>query len=563
MFMGDQIIIEKDVPAVMRDGTVLYANVYRPGEIESKLPVLLSRLPYNKNHPHFSHRYIDPVRLVSAGYIVVIQDVRGRYASEGEFTPFLQEFEDGYDTVEWAASLSGSNGKVGMFGLSYYGFTQIFAALMNPPSLKAAAPAFTGNKVNEAMLQRGGALQTSRLQTWLLESIAPDMLRREQAPQEEQQKLSDEIDHLVRDYSFRPLFEWGPFAERKSTVSDLYRSMLDGSLLKKLEKYEPASLIETGIPGLHIGGWYDCFLQPTLDNYNAMKEGGAPQQLLVGPWGHGVMNPHLGDRHFGTRASGEFIDGQEDLTSEHIHWFDHYLKGIAREQPAPVKYFAMGENVWKEAEAWPPAHIVQQKWYFHRDGALNTAAPDESHRSSYQYDPDDPVPTIGGATLFYQGLNTGPLEQHGTAARSDVLVFETEKLAEKMEVTGRITVKLFAATTGVETDFTAKLTDVNESGKSLIVTEGIVRAVPENRQGEEACLSCDIDLWSTSNVFLPGHRIRVEISSSNFPKYAVNLNTGRTVIDSKKAIKAEQTIFTGGNKSSYIILPAAGDSCET
>ncbi|TVP84098.1 MAG: CocE/NonD family hydrolase [Alkalicoccus sp.] len=559
MFMGDQIIIEKDVPAVMRDGTVLYANIYRPAELENKLPVLLSRLPYNKDHPHFSHRYIDPVRFVSAGYIVVIQDVRGRYASEGEFTPFLQEFEDGYDTVEWSADLPGADGNVGMFGLSYYGFTQIFAALMNPPSLKAAAPAFTGHNITETMMQRGGALQTAKLQTWLLESIAPDMLRREQAPPEEQQKLWDEIDHLVRDYSFRPLLEWGPFAERKSAVSDLYKSMLDGSLTKKLEEYIPADLNDLGIPGLHIGGWYDCFLQPTLDNYSAMKKGGAPQQLIIGPWGHGVMNPHLGDRHFGIRASGEFIGGRGDLTSEHIHWFDYYLKGISREKTAPVKYFVMGDNVWKEAEAWPPSHIVQQKWYFHRDGTLDRDRPDESHRISYQYDPDDPVPTIGGATLFYQGLNTGPLEQRGTAARNDVLVFETEKLAYRLEVTGRITVTLFASTTGVETDFTAKLTDVDESGKSIIVTEGIVRVLPEESCAEESWFSCNIDLWSTSNVFLPGHRMRIEISSSNFPKYAVNLNTGCTVIDSAKARKAEQTIFTGGNTPSYITLPIADD----
>ena len=562
----EQVIIERNVPAVMRDNVTLYANIYRPAVQQENLPVLLTRLPYNKNLPHFSHRYLDPVRITLAGYIVVIQDVRGRFSSEGDFTPFLQEFRDGYDTVEWAAELEGANGDVGMFGLSYYGFTQLFAAMMRPPSLKVIAPAFTGNDINDTMMHRGGALQTSKLQTWMLESIAPDMLRRQKASEAQIQELLDDLDRLYEDYSFRPLNKWNSITKHGGAINELYQRIISGDLIRELNESQPAFITNCDLPGFHIAGWYDCFLQPTINNYIAMHEQHPHQKLLIGPWGHGVMTAHLGDRYFGIRASGDTINGGEDLTGTHLAWFNQFLKSNVEEvqhDTAPVRLFIMGENRWRDEYEWPLKRTEYTPFYFKADGGLSDSYDMVTSSLQYEYDPDHPVPTIGGGTLFYQGINAGPLEQGTIEERADVLIFETEPLAEGMEVTGPVHVILYAATDAADTDFTAKLTAVDEHGRSIILTEGIQRAshaAPGDSDRQEALAGAvpfeyDIDLWSTSYYFQTGHRLRVEISSSNFPKYAVNLNTGHTVIDSQEDVTACQTVYTGGKYASSITLP--------
>ncbi len=571
-----KILVEKHVPCQMRDGVTLYADIYRPHQ-EGEFPVLLTRLPYNKDLPFYSHRYLDTHRMVQNGYVVIVQDVRGRFHSEGEFYPFLYEAEDGYDTVEWAASLPYSNGKVGMFGLSYYGFTQLLAATEQPPHLQAMVPAMTLNDWRNNSLDKGGKFLVASSETWALESVAPEELRRKYGDSDEYRMLMEKMagyyDRLEEWYSYKPVQEWPPLKELGAAA--YFFDMLEGNVTDEmaqrmsiLEKYHQIQL-----PAYHIAGWYDNLLQSTLKNYMELKkQGQAMQKLIIGPWGHGVFSSVIGERNFGLRASGDWIDGKDDLTALHIRWFDHWLKGeetVLRDE-APVRLFVMGINEWRDEQEWPIARAKYVPYYLHSEGKANSRFGDgwlswekpllDEPEDMFVYDPANPVPTNGGGTL-YAGVQTmGPKDQRQLEAREDVLVYTSEPLAKPLEVTGPVQVKLWAKTSAVDTDFTAKLVDVFPDGTAYNLTDGVVRAKYRNGtdQGEQIqneILEYTIDLWPTSNVFLPDHRIRVEISSSNFPRYDTNVNTGDTMISSNVHQTAEQTIYHQEIYPSHIILP--------
>ncbi|MFD2638667.1 CocE/NonD family hydrolase [Piscibacillus salipiscarius] len=555
--MSEQVVIERDVPCQLRDGVTLYANVYRP-ESEGEYPVLLTRLPYNKNLPNFSHRYIDPIRMALDGYVVIIQDVRGRFSSEGDFKPFAQELEDGYDSVEWAASLPYSNGKVGMFGLSYYGFTQMFAAMAKPPSLKAIFPAFTGHNIDRDLSKRGGAYELAKLETWMLDSVAPDYLKRIQDSetfQKTSQELIADLDHILDWHSHFPFKDWSPVMKHPE-LQELYKAYIYG----ELSVNDRASIGDVNVPGFHMAGWYDCFLQATIHNFSELeKQGKDDQQLIIGPWGHGVFTPYFGERYFGLKASGDLIDGVDDVTSLHLKWFDHWLKDDQTEvfeEDAPIKLFVMGANEWRSEYEWPLARTNYKPLYLHNHGQLSFDKPTESALDSYVYDPDNPVPTKGGPSLFIHGINTGPLDQREVEKREDVLVYTSAPLGEDIEVTGPVKFKLYASTDVVNTDFVVKLTDVLPDGKSINVTEGIVRTNTIHgalKPGE--VYEYEIDMWSTSQVFKKGHSLRVQVTSSNFPMYDPNPNTGDTLLDTTKIINANQTLHMGADYASHIILP--------
>jgi len=574
----DQIILEKNVPCRMRDGVTLYANVYRPNK-EGKFPVLLTRLPYNKDLPFYSHRYLDTNRLVQNGYVVIIQDVRGRYSSEGDFYPFIYEGEDGYDTVEWAASLPYSNGEVGMFGLSYYGFTQLLAASEQPPHLKAIVPAMTLSDWMDNSVEYGGKYLVGSSETWALESVTPDELKRTcKSPEEYKEKMAKmaEFYNQIEDwYKFMPVEEWPPLKELGTArfFFDLLNGQIkeeDRKRLSILDKYD-----KIDVPAYHIAGWYDNFLHTTLQNYLELdKKDSAVQRLIIGPWGHGVFSSQLGQRTFGIHASGDWIDQKGDLTDLHISWFDRWLKEkeTANENAAPIKLFVMGINQWRDEQEWPLARTKYIPYYFHSSGQAHTGAenggistekPGDETSDTYIYDPLNPVPTNGGGTLFAGVNSMGPRDQREIEQREDVLVYTSEPLQEPLEVTGLIKVKLWAKTDAQDTDFTAKLVDVFPDERAINLTDGIVRA--KYRKGEwqeesvkDQIIEYEIDLWATSNVFLPGHRIRVEISSSNFPRFDPNLNTGKTMITSKTAVKACQTIYHSNEHPSHILLPVIG-----
>ena len=573
-----QVLIEKDVLAEMRDGTALMSNVYRPAR-GGEYPVLLARLPYGKDFA-LGTAMLDPVKAAGAGYIVVVQDVRGRYRSEGKFVPFVREYEDGYDTVEWAAKLPDSDGSVGTYGLSYFGKTQWHAAVMRPPSLKSMAPALTwGNHLNGVQM-RGGVQELGLMQYWAHTSLTLDLLFRKYAGERWRigEKLPDvirTIDELLAGggYDVLPLKdlpnpdELVPFVE-----GGFGRGVNDEGwdYLNIDDKYESVDA-----PTFHIGGWYDCFVGETLRQYEAMKArsgeaGMRAPHLMVGPWTHGNFESTLGDLDFGLGSSGSFLDYRGDLTDAHLRWFDATLKGreAALEGTSPVKLFVMGENRWRGYEEWPPPGS-KEEWFMISDGSLSRepgGAGDEPAR--YDYEPDDPVPTVGGSILLADIHRPGPRDQRGIEARPDLLVYTSQALEGPYTVLGRVYATLFAASSAPDTDFVARLVDVYPDGRAICVCDGILRAsaresypapgvvrpvAPSNIEPGKV-YEYVIDLWATGITFLPGHRIRVEITSSSHPRWERNLNTGEGALYSSRTEVAHQTVFHDAVRPSRITL---------
>lgn len=567
----NQVIVDREVPCVVRDGVTLYANIYRP-EGTGKYPVLLTRLPYNKNLPDFSHRYIDPIRIAMAGFVVIIQDVRGRFASEGEFAPFEQEFKDGYDTVEWAAKLPYANGKVGMFGLSYYGFTQLYAALERPPSLKAIFPAMTGNISQNGLFERDGVTELAAVQTWVLDSVAYDYLKRAGNSNyaEAMKEVAHDLDNIEVTHQHVPYQEWPPI-QKHSALVPFFKDYFINNFGEKLFNMAKGKMVENGqidIPAYHLAGWYDSHLAPTLLNYEDMQNQKNNQKLIVGPWSHGFFDSDIGERSFGSYASGHSIDAVDDINSLHIDWFNHWLKEDNTSIPAndaPVKLFVMGINEWRSEQEWPLKRTEYTPFYFESDGSANKdltsgqlkiVASEKSGKDEFVHDPKNPVVSHGGGTLFYKGRNSGPRDQREIEKRDDVVVYTSAPMTEPVEVTGWVKVKLWVSSDAVSTDFTAKLIDVLPNGQAYNLTDGIVRVrLPEEVNKEDNIVQCEIDLWATSNVFLPGHSIRIEIASSNFPRFDVNPNTGNTTLDTVEMVKAKQTVYHGAEHPSHVLLP--------
>lgn len=571
-----RIILEKDVPCTLRDGTILYADIYRPDQ-KGSFPVLLTRLPYNKNYPFYSHRYLDTNRLVQNGYVVIIQDVRGRYASEGDFSPFENEAEDGYDTVEWAASLPYSSGKVGMFGLSYYGFTQLLAAVEKPPHLYTIFPAMTLNDLQHNMIQQQGAKKVASLKTWTLESMVPNLIKRkykEQATYEEKlRKWAHALNHLELSYHEKTDSIWSILNELG--VAHFYSELLTRQPTdKKWDKVKITNCYdEINIPAFHLGGWYDNFLQATIENFLQMKERvNFPQKLIIGPWTHGDFSSMAGELNFGVAASENFLNAKEDLTNLHLRWFDYWLKGkeTGIQDEPPISIFVMGINEWRDEYEWPLNRTHYTPYYFHSngqansrfgDGVLNQEKPKKEPQDTYLHNPNNPVPTHGGQTLFYGIQTSGPKNQSLIEERDDIIIYTSDPLEKAVEVTGPVKVILWAKTDAKDTDFTAKLVDVHPDGRAYNLTDGIVRASYQNGSTIKEDLNgkiirYEIDLWATSNVFLPEHRIRVEIASSNHPRFDVNHHTGSSSLQDKKEFRfARQTIYHDESYPSHIILP--------
>jgi putative CocE/NonD family hydrolase len=570
-----QILVEKNVSCRMRDGVILYADIYRPNQ-EGRFPVLLTRLPYSKDLPYYSHRYLDTNRLVENGFIVIIQDVRGRFQSEGEFRPFRQEVSDGYDTIEWAAELPYTTGKVGMFGLSYYGYTQLLAATKKPPHLDAIFPAMTLNDQRNGASYRNGVYQPGFTETWTLESIAPDLVRRKYENPKERtdafKNLADQLNKINNLYRFFPVNQWPPLKEL-GVADYFYEEMLHP--VEDEEFWKESSIIDQykniQVPAFHLGGWHDCFIGPTLNNYVEMTKNGQMQKLIIGPWGHGSFESYQGECFYGVHASGDRIELKQDITDLHVRWFNHWLKNIdtGLEAEHPVKIFVLGINQWRDEKEWPLKRTKYTRFYLHSGGSANTKNGDgrlsltpsiNETADSFLYDPKNPVPTKGGRTLIAGPLMMGPFDQREIEERQDVLVYSTEPLIEPIEVTGPVKLKLWASSDAKDTDFTAKFVDEAPDGKSMILADGIVNAKYRNGSYPEKELSgevieFEIDLWAISNVFLKGHRIVLEVSSSRFPQYLPNPNTGKSLVKGNKTIKAIQKIFHNEQYPSHLILP--------
>ena len=426
------------------------------------------------------------------------------------------------------------------------------------------------------MVFHHGAALLGLFETWTLESIMPDLLKRKYGNgpilNDSLAKMAAFYNDIERWNRHMPINECTSkrFGQLFLLFEQLNRSLHDPNWEKAslLNKYDDLT-----IPAYHLGGWYDALLDSTIENYTNMNAAAGPnsQKLIIGAWGHGNFSSTIGERFYGIHSSGDWINLNENLTDLHIRWFDYWLKGMKNNimTEAPVTLFVMGTNEWRDEQEWPLARTTYVPYYFHSDGhantgegdgILNVTIPGHEQTDQFTYDPLDPVPTNGGSVL-YAGVNTeGPHDQRLIEKRNDVLVYTSEPLVKPMEVTGPVKVILWAATDAVDTDFTAKLVDVLPDGTAYNLTDGIVRAkyrhgfTPEPKLNGEI-VPYEISLSSTSNVFLQGHRIRVEVSSSNFPRFDVNLNTGRTMINSSDTKIATQTIYHDAEHPSHIVLP--------
>ncbi|MER8479289.1 CocE/NonD family hydrolase [Mesorhizobium sp. M1163] len=551
---GHRITVELDVPAIMRDGVILRANVYRPAG-DGPWPTLLARLPYGKDQMGIVSK-LDPVQAARRGFMVAIQDTRGRFMSDGEWDPFRFEREDGYDSVEWAAKLPGSNGRIGMYGESYFGNTQWMAAIEQPPSLAAISPALTWADPMDGLFARGGAVELGLAISWtLLHSL--DYVRKLEIPAAERKRRAE---GLLNDYD--SLTEQGYYdlpvdkcdVLRRHDVPDLgsIRALADPSIAERC--LVAGSYERVTVPTFHIAGWHDIFLQGTLDNYGAMAGLNREARLIVGPWSHLDFGDLVGDHLFGLRASRFGVPSHPhgDVGDLQLNWLRRHLTPDPKIAPPekPVRIFVMGRNVWRDEDAWPLSRANMQRWFLRGDGSLTEETPNANEEvTEFLYDPADPVPTVGGQTVMSSAFPAGPMDQTRVEARSDVCLFTSEPLQRELEVTGRVRVFLSAQSSAPSTDWVARLCDVHPNGCSFNLCDGIVRVV----QDADGLSRHEIDLWSTSNVFLPGHRLRVAVTSSSFPRWDRNLNTAQQ--DSSRYEIARQRVFHRSDRPSYIELP--------
>lgn len=540
---------ELGVPIPMRDGIRLAADLFLPRGDE-RLSTVLVRTPYNrKSAAMVSYRFF-----ARRGYAVVIEDVRGRYASQGVFGSTAQEGPDGNDTINWIAEQPWSNGRVAMAGSSYLGMAQWWAAIQDNPHLAAISPMCSGDdEYLDRFYSTGGALQIGHRLLWLAENLTP--------PSHVRPAFATYIEHV-------PLRTSDVAAT--GIILPLWRAALahpsNDAYWQELSVRERIPRIS--VPVLIFGGWFDDYAESDLDAFTRLTGRHQTVETWIGPWAH---NPALKfpTRDFGRQAAIAIRAKQAD-------WFDHWLKKTQPEERAEatmplLHIFVMGPNHWREEHEWPLARTHYTALYLSSkghansrsgDGTLHWQAVGKSQSDGFTYDPRNPVPTVGGAICCEAtAMPPGPLDQSSVESRSDVLVYTSPPLAEEIEVTGPIRVVLYVATSANDTDYTAKLVDVRPDGQPLLVTDGIQRLryrlslthpvfVKRN-----TAYQISIDAGVTSYVFSNGHRIRLEVSSSNFPRFDRNLNSLRPNADETKITKARQTVFHQKGYPSAIILP--------
>ncbi|WP_424008973.1 CocE/NonD family hydrolase [Haloferax denitrificans] len=564
--------MRRDVMVEMRDGVTLATDVHLPQEGES-FPTLVHRTPYNKAEDV-------PVgtipTAVENGYAVVQQDVRGRFASNGWFVPF-SEGEDGYDTIEWVAEQSWSTGQVGMYGTSYRGMTTIQAMKEEPPSLVAAAPLVTPANFYHDLQYSGGANNLGTSMAWTA-SNSFSQISRLNVSESEANALREQLQALFQNWpdsaAQLPEIDISAFDQG---VAPYWRDWLEHPTF---DNYWQAIdvLAEVGdlsIPMVQAGGWYDIFLDGTTSLFSAVEER-APevvrenQRLVIGPWSH-LTYPSadpVGDRDFGSEAA-------YDLSGELVFpWFDYWLKdeGDGVRSLPKVQYFQMGADEWRSADEWPPSSSTPTDYYLDGDipddgvssGGLSTNEPAaEDATDSYDYDPLDPVPTRGGPLHMGPLQTAGVVDQTPVEERDDVLVYTSEALSESVAIAGDVEATLFVETTAPDTDFVARLVDVGPDGYSMNVTEGVLRARYRESFEEPEFLEAGVvyeltvDLRPVAHTFESGHRIRLDVTSSNFPKLDRNPNTAITVsrATEEDMQTATQTLHRSSNYPSRLQLP--------
>jgi uncharacterized protein len=573
------VVVEKNVAAGMRDGAVLRADVYRPAA-PGRYPVLLQRTPYNKEMWPLTAATLDPVRAAAGGFVVVIQDVRGRWASDGEgFSPYLHEVSDGADTVAWAAALPSSNGRVGTYGVSYAGATAWHAALEAPAGLGALSPTTAPNDFFCDHLWRGGAFLLGTLAMWSLQAIGLSAVVRAHGGTPEflpsLVRLVEDIDAFDRRTHHRPLRAFPPARPDDPALLPFFFEILEHPLRDDYTRARSVAGRHDRIraPALILAGWHDLLLSADLQHYRAMREHGASEQaregtrLVIGPWSHGMFLNVVGEVDFGFRASGLFLDLREDLTAMQLRWFGHWL---SEEAPATgpdgprVRLFVQGVNRWRDADDWPLPGARERRLHLRAAGALTFEPPaGEEPPDAYAYDPEDPCPTHGGALLMPRHHPAGPVEQRPLLERRDVLCFTSAPLEDALEVIGYVRAVLYAATSAPDTDWVVKLCRVDAGGRTLNVCDGILRASYRRSPSERHLLEpgrverYEVDLWATAIAFTPGERLRVLVTSSDFPRYDRNPNTGQLGVEATGSVPALQRVFHDAERPSHLVLPVA------
>jgi uncharacterized protein len=575
-----RLVVEKFLMVPMRDGTRLATDVYRP-DGDGPFPTVVQRLPYDKELVGLRNYSFDVMRAVQAGYAVVVQDTRGRFASEGEFTPFFDEAADGADSVAWAAAQPWSTGRVAMVGGSYFGATQWLAASEAPPALRAIAPFVTTDQYYDGWAYQGGAFQLGFNLHWTLSSLAFGEVERRlgtgRAKPDDLMRLIasvDDNDALFRRTPLRGLAELDGLAPYYDdwldhpSYDDFWRTCAPR------ERWDRIT-----VPALNMGGWYDLFLKGTLANYVGMKAAGGSeaartrQRLVIGPWAHGPTAGAFPERGFGVMGGTDAVD----ITGMQLRWFDHLLTGADNgvETEPPVRLFVMGADVWRDEDDWPLPGTDYVDYHLGGEGRANTSSgdgtlgvdpPTTQTYDAYLYDPRDPTPTVGGGSFLpgrSVGANAGPRDQREVETRSDVLCYTTAPLERPLEVTGPVEAVLHVSSSAPDTDVTAKLVDVWPDGRAYNVADGILRARYRDSLSEPSPLDpgrvyeVRVDLVATSNRFAAGHRIRLEVSSSNFPRFDRNTNTGGTIAtESAEDFQvAVNRVHHGGAHRSRLVLP--------
>ena len=563
------ILIEKDVEIPMRDGVILRADLYRPQD-DKKHPALVCRTPYEKETLDRRWGQLSPIGFAKAGYCVVYQDVRGTGTSDGDVNFFMDQGDDGYDTIEWAAAQPWCDGNVGTFGHSYYAYTQLTAAVRRPPHLKCICPFMQACKPKYS----GGFLPNALHADWLLQQ-AERYLNRMTDPEKrkEAKKVLDEnTKNMNQQFMFVPeidmpamqLYPWFPYMKE-------YRIKVEGFDDPAVPKVEgrPMDLTQATTPALMYCGLYDTsskngpienFITLTKENpYPHVRQG---TRLVIGPWNHScIFSNQQGELSF-PQADGDKLQIQAHI----IRFLDYWLKGedTGVENDPPVRLYVMGKNQWRDEQEWPLARTVYTDFYLHSggsantlhgDGSLSRQAPGEEKADTFVYDPEKPVPgrVPGGCAGSIQDFR--PIEE-----RQDVLVYSTPVLEQGIEVTGLVKAELAISSSAPDTDFFCRLLDVYPDGRSLNITEGIVRARYNNTYeahllapGEIRTLT--VDMGNTSIYFAPGHRIRLEVTSSCFPMYDRNHNTGNRPGTDPDLAVATNTVHHSVQAVSRLILP--------
>jgi hypothetical protein len=571
--MVNSIRVDRNIPVKMRDGITLRADVYRPDD-SAKHPVIVVRTPYDKT-PSAVSDYLSPMEAAFAGYAVVIQDTRGRFASEGEFMPGASEGKDGYDTIEAIATEPWCDGNVGMAGASYLGRNQWDAAMEAPPHLKAIAPHVIGaGMVSESRMSGVYELETAI--SWFA-NMALDMIAKMAKQGKDVSKALENVRYAMN--NFEEVCEFLPIKDipyfKFEGLQEGFMIRFSDQALKGIKSEEELfwAYNRVKVPCMHSAGWYDMSVGHTFLNFFNMKQKGGSQiaregqHIFMGPWVHGArLHNFIGAQNFGIYASGP----GSFATSRHIAFFDKYLRGIDSRYLVPIRYFVMGRKRWRNADTWPLPETDWQRFYLHSrghansgagDGILNREEPGTESRDIYIYNPHDPVPSRGGRINPDLNLTSGPQDQSSIEKRNDVLCYTTPELRGEIEITGPLKLHLFTSTSTKDTDFMARLVDVYPNGMVINVAEGCIRAKYRKTILKPELLTPGevyeylIDLASTSNVFGKGHHIRIDITSSNFPRFDRNMNTGNAFGEDAVGIPAMQTIFHQSGHASFIDLP--------